>query len=142
MNKNNSKSEGPMSEEVKKDETTPAAPAEEKKDETAENKDKAPAPAEGKAANENVATPPDAEGGFVEVTDLQTSINALTKAEQKSNSLLWTLIRGILSGFGVVIGSVLLTALFVWMLSLFDTLPIFGKFITKIVDIVRQSSGK
>ena len=44
-------------------------------------------------------------------------------------------VRGIFFAFGSVIGGTFIIALLIWLLSLFDTLPIIGHF----VDTVRQS---
>ncbi len=71
--------------------------------------------------------------------DLEQSLDKLTRATQNSNSLKMTFLRGIFSGFGVFIGSVLLAALFLYILSLLDTTPIIGRWIAQIVEVVDKS---
>lgn len=47
-------------------------------------------------------------------------------------------LRGIVAGFGGVIGATLLVALLLWILSLFNSLPIIGGFIDTIRTTLNQ----
>jgi hypothetical protein len=77
--------------------------------------------------------------GFVEITDLQRSIDQLVKAQRSANSLGMNFLRGILSGFGVFVGSAVLVALFIYIISLFDTAPVIGGYANKILDIIKNT---
>ncbi|MFA6531466.1 MAG: DUF5665 domain-containing protein [Patescibacteria group bacterium] len=69
--------------------------------------------------------------------ELKKAIERLAAQEKKLASLRWNFWRGAAYGFGFIVGSALLVALFVWALSLFDTAPIIGEYVAKIVDIVK-----
>ena len=70
------------------------------------------------------------------------TLNELVVQEKKNNSLRATFLRGVFSGFGVFVGSVLLAALFIYLLSLFDTAPIIGRWISFVNDTIKRSTGK
>lgn len=70
--------------------------------------------------------------------ELIASLKNLARQEQKLASLRWTFYRGIIYGFGFFIGSILLVALFLYILSFFDTAPVIGRFIKNILDAAGQ----
>lgn len=74
--------------------------------------------------------------------DLKESLERLTYYENKLASLKWTFWRGIFYGFGFFVGSVVLAALFIYILSLFDTAPIIGEYVSKILNAARNSISR
>lgn len=50
-------------------------------------------------------------------------------------------IKGVVTGFGGVLGATLLVALVLWILSLFDTLPLIGPVFDNVKDTV-QTQGQ
>lgn len=51
-----------------------------------------------------------------------------------------TFIKGVLQGFGGVIGATILVALLLWVLTFFDNVPLIDDFIYRIERTVNQSS--
>jgi len=51
-----------------------------------------------------------------DVLHLKESINELNQSMERSNSLRWSLLRGLFIGIGSVIGATLLGAVVVWIL--------------------------
>lgn len=49
-------------------------------------------------------------------------------------------LRGIVTGFGGVIGATLLVTLLLWMLSAFDSLPVIGDFVDTIKNSLTSSN--
>jgi hypothetical protein len=72
--------------------------------------------------------------------ELKKALEDLTAQERKTASLRWTFLRGIVYGFGVFIGSILLVALFVWILSKLNTAPIIGDYVSRIYDIIKSKN--
>ncbi|MEK9156332.1 MAG: DUF5665 domain-containing protein [Patescibacteria group bacterium] len=70
--------------------------------------------------------------------DIIKAIRDLTEQNKRLASLKWNFWRGIVYGFGFSIGSILLVALFLWVLSLFDTIPVIGRFISTIIETVKR----
>ena len=50
-------------------------------------------------------------------------------------------IKGVVTGFGGVLGATLLVALVIWILSLFDTVPLIGPVIDNVQDTVKSKSN-
>lgn len=71
---------------------------------------------------------------MTEVTDLTTEITRLRTAEEKNNSLKWNFLRGVVTGLGFFIGSVIIVGIVISLLSLFDSLPIIGDLVSGIVE--------
>lgn len=74
-----------------------------------------------------------------QVEKLNRSIEKLTVQQEKLVSVKNSLIRGIFSGFGFFLGSVALAALLIYILSLLDTIPIIGDFISR---VLRQAENR
>ncbi|MFA7253350.1 MAG: DUF5665 domain-containing protein [Patescibacteria group bacterium] len=66
------------------------------------------------------------------------SVDRLTYQLEKRNSPWWNLFLGIISGFGVFIGGVILVAVLIFILSKLNTVPVIGDYISKIVNVVDQ----
>lgn len=71
---------------------------------------------------------------MTEITDLTTEITRLRTAEEKNNSLKWNFLRGVVTGLGFFIGSVIIVGIVISLLSLFDSLPIIGDLVSGIVE--------
>ena len=72
---------------------------------------------------------------------LLASLSRLNFQLEKRNSPWWNLYLGIVNGFGVFIGGVIVVAIFVFILSKLNSVPVIGEYISKIVHIVKQKSG-
>lgn len=48
-------------------------------------------------------------------------------------------LKGVMSGFGGVVGATIIVALLVWFLSLFGHVPLIGKFVDKVNHTVQSS---
>lgn len=70
--------------------------------------------------------------------DTTELLHDLVIQETKNASLKWNFLRGIFYGFGVSIGSVILVALFLYILSLFANTPVIGEFFKRIMDLFRS----
>lgn len=70
--------------------------------------------------------------------ELKQALRELATQERKNASLRWTFLRGVVYGFGLFIGSILLVALFLWILSFFDTAPLVGEYIAKIIRAAKK----
>ena len=71
-----------------------------------------------------------------ETTDLQEAIKQLEDAQNKANSLSWNFYKGVVYGFGFFIGGTLLIGVIIYVLSFFDTAPIVGDYVSKILNFV------
>ena len=69
---------------------------------------------------------------------LKKSVDKLTNQIEKQNSPWWNLYLGIMNGFGVFIGGVIIVAIFIFILSKLNTVPVIGDYISKIVQIVER----
>jgi len=49
--------------------------------------------------------------------------------------------RGLVTGFGGVLGATLLLTLFVWGLSRLEVIPVVGTFVSQVTDFVVQNSS-
>ncbi len=58
----------------------------------------------------------------------------------KNRTYKMSFVKGILAGFGGVIGATIVVALLLWVLSLFDQVPLIGPFTNRIQDTV-QTKG-
>ena len=70
-------------------------------------------------------------------------INALKQTNEllsKGASLRFAFYRGLVGGFGGIIGATMLVALFVWIVSRLELIPILGSFVSQITDFVVQNS--
>jgi|GEM_PF-994333 len=70
--------------------------------------------------------------------EISKELAVLSKRIARQNNLWWVLLRGIFNGFGIFVGSVILIAILIWILSLLNTAPIIGDYVSKIVDVVNQ----
>jgi len=71
-----------------------------------------------------------------ETTELKEAVDKLEAAQTKSLSLSWNLYRGIAYGFGFFIGGTLLIGVIIYVLSFFDTAPIVGEYISRILGVI------
>jgi polyferredoxin len=71
-----------------------------------------------------------------ETTELKESIVKLEKAQNKANSLSWNFYKGVIYGLGFFIGGTLLIGVIIYVLSFFDTAPIVGDYVSKILQFV------
>ena len=71
---------------------------------------------------------------------IEKTNNDLAAATWKSASVWWTLLRGIISGFGVFIGTVLLTAILIYVLSKVEGWAYIGRYAHNVLEIISQSS--
>lgn len=72
---------------------------------------------------------------------LATAIESLTKYEAKSASAWWTFIRGMMYGLGFFIGSAILAAAVLYILSRIEGWSLFGGSIQNIIDNVKNSKS-
>lgn len=70
--------------------------------------------------------------------ELKEALAYLAEQERKTASLRFTFLRGIVYGFGFFIGSILLVALFVWLLSKLNTTPLIGNYTDQIYNAIKQ----
>lgn len=71
-----------------------------------------------------------------ESTDLQQAIEKLEITQAKSVNLAWNFYRGIFYGVGFFIGGTLLVAIIIYVLTLFDTAPLVGDYVSKILNVI------
>lgn len=57
----------------------------------------------------------------------------------KKQMLKTSFLKGVVSGLGGVIGATLLAALIVWLLSLFSSVPLVGRFVDKVNNSVQST---
>lgn len=64
----------------------------------------------------------------------------LIRAEHidKRSFYLQSFLRGVVTGAGGVLGATVLIAILLWLLSLFDTVPLIGPFIENTRDTIQQ----
>lgn len=55
---------------------------------------------------------------------------------ERSRIYKMSFIKGLMAGFGGVIGATIIVALVLWVLSLFNTIPIIGPFVEKVQETV------
>lgn len=67
-----------------------------------------------------------------------TDLLLRAEAVDKKSFYLHTFLRGILVGAGGVIGATLLIAILLWVLSIFDTVPLIGPLIENTRDTIEQ----
>lgn len=48
-------------------------------------------------------------------------------------------LKGVVAGFGGAVGATIIVALLLWILSLFDSLPLIGKFIETVRNTIDQN---
>lgn len=72
---------------------------------------------------------------LLEKLRLQQYIQALLNTRRIA---LISLMSGVLSGLGAVIGATLVLALLIWILGRLEVLPVIGRWIAEIVRIVKQ----
>jgi hypothetical protein len=75
--------------------------------------------------------------------DLQKALEVLFASEyiNKHKLYLHNFLRGIFFGAGGVIGATLLIAFLLWILSIFDTVPLIGPFIDNTRSTIQQGTG-
>lgn len=81
-----------------------------------------------------------ASGGENE-NQLNDSIEKLTKATEKSASVRWAFLRGIFYGLGFFIGSAILAAGVIYILSKIEGWNIFGGSIEQIINTVNNTKS-
>lgn len=57
----------------------------------------------------------------------------------KKEMMKMSFLKGVLGGLGGVIGATIVVALLIWLLSLFDTVPLIGPLIENIQDSVKTA---
>ncbi len=72
--------------------------------------------------------------------DAKRLTDLLLRADYVDKKSLYTqsFLRGLLTGAGGVLGATLLIAILLWLLSLFDTVPLIGPFIENTRDTIQQ----
>lgn len=75
-----------------------------------------------------------------ETTELTKAIKELDKKQQKVVSLSWNFYRGIFYGLGFFVGGTLLVGGILYLMSLFDTAPIIGDYVSKVLHVI--NAGK
>jgi hypothetical protein len=74
-----------------------------------------------------------------ETTDLTEAINHLIEKQTKMVSLSWNFYRGILYGLGFFVGGTLLVGFILYLMSFFNTAPIIGEFVSKVLHVVNST---
>ncbi len=76
--------------------------------------------------------------------DLQKALEVLFASEYINHHKLYlhNFVRVIFFGAGGVIGATILVGLAVWILSIFDQVPIIGPFINDTKQTIQQSEGR
>ncbi len=69
---------------------------------------------------------------------LTKEIKALNITNKKIASFWWTVLRGIAYGFGVVLGTAILTAFSIFILIKIEGWAYIGRYAANILDIIRQ----
>jgi hypothetical protein len=72
---------------------------------------------------------------------LASSIESLAKSEAKSASALWSFLRGMFYGVGFFVGSALLAAAIIYILSKFEGSSFIGGFIHDVVNNASKSKS-
>lgn len=67
--------------------------------------------------------------------ELKKALIDMAKAQKKSNSLGLTFLKGIINGLGFFIGSAILAAVLIYILSKVEGWSTFGGFIKRILDL-------
>lgn len=70
-------------------------------------------------------------------TELKKSLDKLEETQAKLASRKQSFLRGVYYGFGFFVGGTLIVALIIYLLSFFDTAPIVGEYISKILLFVK-----
>lgn len=73
--------------------------------------------------------------------DLQESIENLAKYEKKLSNLSWNFWRGVIYGFGFFIGSAILAALLIYILSRLENGSTIGTFIHNIIESAKKTQS-
>lgn len=74
-----------------------------------------------------------------ETTDLKDAVDKLEAVQEKTVSLPWNFYRGVFYGVGFFVGGTLIVGVIIYVLSLFNTAPLIGDFITKILNVVNST---
>lgn len=76
--------------------------------------------------------------------DLQKALEVLFASEYINHHKLYlhNFIRGIFFGAGGVIGASILVGLLIWILSIFDQVPVIGPFINDTKETIQQSDAR
>jgi hypothetical protein len=74
-----------------------------------------------------------------ETSELREAIEKLNATQTKAMSMSWNFYRGVLYGFGFFIGGTVLIAVIVYILSFFNTAPVVGEYISKILHIINTT---
>ena len=74
----------------------------------------------------------------MEDQELKRAITNLTNYEKKLSSLRWAFFRGIIYGLGFFIGSAILAAVLILIMSRINTNSFFGKAIKNVVDVIEE----
>lgn len=69
---------------------------------------------------------------------LEEAVKRQTKVQEKLANPWWNLWRGVMYGLGVFIGSALLAAILIWILSQINTAPLIGGYIDQILHFVKR----
>lgn len=70
--------------------------------------------------------------------ELHDVISSIKEYQRKQSSLTWNFWRGVIYGFGFFIGSALLAAALIYILTKVGNDSFFGRFIQNIVNIVEK----
>ncbi len=72
--------------------------------------------------------------------DAAKLLQLLTDAQYLDRKTLYlhTFVKGVIAGAGTVLGATVLIAVIIWLLSLFDTVPLIGPFIDSTRQTIEQ----
>lgn len=71
--------------------------------------------------------------------DLDKELKKLTKAIKKSNNLWWSFLRGTTYGLGIIVGTAILFALLVYVLTRIEGWAYIGQYAHNIMEMIRSS---
>ena len=71
-----------------------------------------------------------------ETTELAEAVKELNTNQQKVVSLSWNFYRGILYGLGFFVGGTLIVGSIIYLMSLFDTAPVIGDYVSKVLHVI------
>lgn len=76
----------------------------------------------------------------MEDQELKKALEKMAETQKRSNSLALTFLKGIVNGLGFFIGSAILAAVLIYVLSKIEGWSTFGGFIKQILDASQKTS--
>jgi hypothetical protein len=74
-----------------------------------------------------------------ETSELTAAIKKLDEKQTKIVSLPWNFYRGMIYGLGFFVGGTLLVGFLLYLMSMFDTAPVVGDYISKILHVINST---